>query len=718
MAKTKEEREQRRLEAKARAEKRKAAKEAAKQQKQLDGSSNASDDESTSNKMNINDLRKALPISKEHNATLAVVNLPTDALCRVMRYLPAREWGALTLTCTNLNLTLGGCRVSHLSSRLMRREDEEGKQSTCGSMCLVGGLQLCTNRKEAQEILEQSFVGGGETNRLVTKKMKLSRKKNPNGDADADEYPGYARFVEEATLGYSAMQCSRDALFPTHLQGRFASCSPEHSLLRIGGGGNTTSGPGGSGVASWGVGKRGQLGLGNREDEAEPKLLLGKIGWGVRIVQVAAGGGLVRVAHSLLLTSTGRVLSFGTAQYGALGHGYDAGKQLSDCLRPRYIDALKNEKCICVAAGELHSGVVTADGDVYTFGEGFCGQLGHGDRRPQLLPKQVTLGGLEDECIANMSMGCRHTLVTTEEGEVYSWGLGRFGVLGRSYTDFTYNNDVGMAVPDGDEGHVVGVAAQPPPMPAAEIDNVVNAANLQDGINDVIASLEALNLTLDDPSDQCYPKVIDSLKGMRIVGVSAGHRHSMCLDEFGGLYSFGSGASGALGHGDLSGQEFPIKVTEFDNMKVRIHQFSAGVDMSMAVDTKGNVYAWGKASEGRLGLGVGRTQTSLPREVDMGNTKFKAVDVECGYVHSLIVGLDGSVYQCGGVGTDGNDDGQQDLDIAESQRGLPKLLDGLNIWHRIAEPKAKVVKQQWQKYGKYELKGRSKMMQEGVRAIG
>jgi alpha-tubulin suppressor-like RCC1 family protein len=68
----------------------------------------------------------------------------------------------------------------------------------------------------------------------------------------------------------------------------------------------------------------------------------------------------------LMLKKSGRVLSFGTAQYGALGHGYDAGKQLSDCLRPRYIDALKNEKVICVSAGELHSGCVTADGDVYT----------------------------------------------------------------------------------------------------------------------------------------------------------------------------------------------------------------------------------------------------------------------------------------------------------------------------------------------------------------
>lgn len=49
-------------------------------------------------------------------------------------------------------------------------------------------------------------------------------------------------------------------------------------------------------------------------------------------------GGLVRVAHSLLLTSTGRVLSFGTGQYGALGHGYSGGKQLPDILRPTYIE--------------------------------------------------------------------------------------------------------------------------------------------------------------------------------------------------------------------------------------------------------------------------------------------------------------------------------------------------------------------------------------------
>ena len=61
------------------------------------------------------------------------------------------------------------------------------------------------------------------------------------------------------------------------------------------------------------------MGHGKREDQRSPKLLVGGLGYGIRIVQVAAGGGLVRVAHSLLLTSNGKVLSFGTGQYGALG---------------------------------------------------------------------------------------------------------------------------------------------------------------------------------------------------------------------------------------------------------------------------------------------------------------------------------------------------------------------------------------------------------------
>lgn len=144
MARTKEEREQRRIEAKLRAEKRQAAKAAKAEAAALNGN------ELDVEKPNPSVLRENIPISKEHNTSLPALNLPIDALAKVMRYLPAREWGAISLTCTGFNNVLGGCRVAHISSRLMRHVDEEGKHSSCGSMCLVGGLQLAVSRKEAQ----------------------------------------------------------------------------------------------------------------------------------------------------------------------------------------------------------------------------------------------------------------------------------------------------------------------------------------------------------------------------------------------------------------------------------------------------------------------------------------------------------------------------------------------------------------------------------------
>jgi hypothetical protein len=378
----------------------------------------------------------------------------------------------------------------------------------------------------------------------------------------------YALCLNIAYFASQGYRRKSPEMLPPYVNGRFASVSPEHSLCRVGGDGEQC-GAGGSGVAAWGVGKRGQLGSGKRHDEKLPRRLFGGLGYGIRIVQVSAGGGLVRVAHSLLLTSTGRVLSFGSGQYGALGHGFSAGKQLPDVLRPQYVEALSNVRCTCVSAGELHSAVVTLDGDLYTWGDGFCGQTGHGDKRPQLVPKQVTQGGLEDECVSSVSCGARHTLCVTEDGEVFSFGLGHFGVLGRSFTPFDYDADAAVVALGGEEGLAVpamaAAAAPPPPPPRPDADVEDRPLGELRGIAaDVLAHIDRMaNLTLEDSSNQCIPMVIDSLKGISIVGASAGHRHSMLLDEMGGLYSFGTGTTGALGHGDRQSQSYPMKLMEF-----------------------------------------------------------------------------------------------------------------------------------------------------------
>jgi len=89
-----------------------------------------------------------------------------------------------------------------------------------------------------------------------------------------------------------------------------------------------------------------------------------------------------------------------------------------------------------------------------------------------------------------------------------------------------------------------------------------------------------------------------------------------------------------------------------------------------------------------------------------GDKTIKAVDVECGYVHSMIVALDGTLYRCGSVGLDGQADGI-------NSSGEPTQVSDFNIWHRVPEPKEGVkTGERWKKYGKYEVKGRRKMMTE------
>ena len=138
--------------------------------------------------------------------------------------------------------------------------------------------------------------------------------------------------------------------------------------------------------------------------------------------------------------------------------------------------------------------------------------------------------------------------------------------------------------------------------------------------------------------------------------------------------------------------------------------------MSMAVSTTGDVYGWGKRDRGRNGLGLEPGFVTLPRRISLptsapidgeGAKPTKAIDIDCGYVHSLVVGLDGTVYQCGGVGINGANDGFGNVS------GVPTQLNDFNIWHRVPEPKEHVkVQQEYQKYGKYEIKGKRKMMTE------
>lgn len=146
-------------------------------------------------------------------------------------------------------------------------------------------------------------------------------------------------------------------------------------------------------------------------------------------------------------------------------------------------------------------------------------------------------------------------------------------------------------------------------------------------------------------------------------------------------------------------------------------QISAAVDVSMAVSTTGEVYGWGNTKNGRIGV-KNKSETdfvTIPHKIVVKNPdgeEIKAVDVEAGYVHSIVVGCDGSIHMCGSVETDEQDCPDNNDPLTPGSETHPCQLPDFNIWHRLPEPKEVTQAVKWKKYGKYELKGRSAMMAE------
>lgn len=104
-------------------------------------------------------------------------------------------------------------------------------------------------------------------------------------------------------------------------------------------------------------------------------------------------------------------------------------------LPPQRVSLPTSSPVIQIACGLHHTVVLTQSGEVFTFGSNQCGQLGTGDLLAVVGPVQVKLNSF----IVQVAAGSNHTVLLSARGVIYTFGSSSRGQLGRLSYDMQHN---------------------------------------------------------------------------------------------------------------------------------------------------------------------------------------------------------------------------------------------------------------------------------------
>mmetsp|Transcript_53125 Transcript_53125/g.60193 ORF Transcript_53125/g.60193 Transcript_53125/m.60193 type:complete len:609 (-) Transcript_53125:2595-4421(-) len=340
-------------------------------------------------------------------------------------------------------------------------------------------------------------------------------------------------------------------------------------------------------VYTWGRGEDGQLGLGDTSDQDEPTYVDALRGVGVR--QIACGSG-----HTVVLSTEGEVFTWGRGDDGRLGHGDNGWKYV-----PRITQSLAGQVVSMVTCGSYHTAAVTGNGDLYTWGGGMYGKLGHGDEAGHSTPKRVdALIGL---AVNQIACGSRHTAIITSSGAIYTWGDKENGVTGHGdadghqYTPKLLERLAGKRI--------------------VQLSACGFHTGCLTGDGELYSWGEGKFGRLGHGGERnCHvPRLVETLLGKKPRQVSCGGFHTAVVTEDGHLYTFGGGEHGQLGHNDRVNKVKPTFVEALDG--VFVSQITCGWSHSVALTSKGRIFTWGNGDHGKLGHGSGR-KVSIPNMVE------------------------------------------------------------------------------------------------------
>lgn len=299
-------------------------------------------------------------------------------------------------------------------------------------------------------------------------------------------------------------------------------------------------------IYACGEATNGRLGLGLSSGTIPiPRQITALSNYVIKKVAVHSGG-----RHAMALTVDGKVFSWGEGDDGKLGHF-----SRMNCDKPRLIEALKTKRIRDIACGSSHSAAITSSGELYSWGLGEYGRLGHGDNTTQLRPKLVKV--LLGHRVIQVACGSRdaQTLALTDEGFVFSWGDGDFGKLGRGGSE-------GCNVPQNIERlNGQGVCQ-------IECGAQFSLALTKSGVVWTWGKGDYFRLGHGTDVHVRKPQMVEGLRGKKIVHVAVGALHCLAVTDTGQVYAWGDNDHGQQGNGTTTVNRKPTLVQGLEGQKI------------------------------------------------------------------------------------------------------------------------------------------------------